>query len=96
MLNAAARILRRQCMPAHPVHVRRVQLQGEWGHCWLRKRKHRKVFLIAIDSRMPDQLALETLVHEWAHALSWYEPGTDHSVAWGRAYARCYRAVIEE
>lgn len=40
--------------------------------------------------------ALESLIHEYAHALHRRESPTaikDHSDEWGKWYARCYRAV---
>lgn len=40
-------------------------------------------------------LMLHSLIHEYAHvwAWSWY---SDHPDIWGVAYARCYRAIIED
>jgi predicted SprT family Zn-dependent metalloprotease len=42
--------------------------------------------------------AMETLCHEWAHALAWTSnvSSKDHDAAWGKAYARVYRVVFEQ
>ena len=37
----------------------------------------------------------ETLAHEWAHAMVWKASRVDHGEAWGRAYSRCYRVLVE-
>ena len=57
---------------------------------------------------MPENVAVETLLHEWAHALAWNfsldqlarAPDVDreeferasHDEAWGCAYSRVWRA----
>lgn len=41
----------------------------------------------------------DSLIHEWAHAMSWTAnaPGCgDHGPEWGVAYARAYNAVNDE
>ena len=38
-------------------------------------------------------LAIDTLIHEYAHHLS---RRVGHGKAWGEAYSRCYRAVFPE
>lgn len=46
-------------------------------------------FYIEIQCTMPLVFQIETLLHEWAHILTW---STGHSDNWGRAYAQIYRA----
>lgn len=50
---------------------------------------------IDIDPTMPWYTIIETLVHEFAHALcwQWYGNGTNHGPQWGVAYSEVYRAV---
>ena len=53
-------------------------------------------YAIVIDPRQPTHFIVETLIHEWAHAMV----GTVHLVnphdeIWGAAYSRAYRAVID-
>jgi len=43
--------------------------------------------------------AVETLVHEWAHCMSWTEDHItleDHGPLWALSYGICYRAIIED
>lgn len=68
-------------------------------------------FPIRVSSRLPVEFAIEVLIHEWAHALSWprgqnrctyrWQPMAirgpiDHDAAWGRAYAKVYCKVLFE
>lgn len=68
-------------------------------------------FRIRVSPRLPEQFAIEVLIHEWAHALSWprgrkrcsyrWQPialrgPIDHDAVWGRAYARVYCKVVFE
>ncbi len=54
-------------------------------------------FIIEISTGMGIQMRLETLIHEWAHVISWFGAGhkEDHPDDWGLAYARIYRAFLE-
>ena len=57
--------------------------------------------VLAIDVTEPYLVARDTLVHEWAHLLSW-TPAHDagafgpHGPEWGVAYARAYCASVDE
>ncbi len=56
-----------------------------------------KRFCIEINRKQCFLLRIDTLIHEWAHALTWFGAEThidDHSSEWGLAYARIYRAYI--
>ena len=49
--------------------------------------------------RMHGSEIVETLIHEWAHCMAWTSDHAeleDHGPAWGVAYAKCYRAIIED
>ena len=39
---------------------------------------------------------VDTLIHEWAHLLTGWIPGREHSDNWGRNYALCYRVAHQE
>ena len=55
-------------------------------------------FYIKINRKQCFDLRVETLIHEWAHALTWFGAEThldDHSAEWGITYARIYRTFIE-
>lgn len=96
--------LREHCPAAKPVVVRTVWLAPEiLGECI--RRRHR--FVIRLNNQMDQAQAIETTLHEWAHALAWNysldrlasEPGVtpeafdraSHDEAWGCAYSRAWR-----
>jgi hypothetical protein len=65
------------------------------GDCDLR----RKAFHIRISDRASYHEALDTLVHEWGHALSWsvgHPSLTAHDEHWGLAFSRVYRALYPD
>lgn len=99
--------LRLECPPLLPVRVR-----SPWrdcGHFGLtnlsRDGAH---FNVTIPRRVRDrstgrvravtrQELLDSLCHEWAHVLTWHADDHEaHGAEWGRQYARCYRAVVED
>ena len=88
--------LRRTFPPPHPVRVRRLCMpKGEklCGDTWLGVGMR---FAIRVERRQSWALALDTLLHEWAHTLTWHGNDTDwHGAEWGLQYARIYRAFLE-
>jgi hypothetical protein len=54
-------------------------------------------FRIKIERRQSFYLRIDTLIHEWAHVLTWFgaETHEDHSSEWGLAYAKIYRTFVE-
>jgi hypothetical protein len=99
--------LRTHCPAAMPVVVRTSRLSGDTlGRCARRKSR----FVIALNAAMTEHDAVETLIHEWAHALSWnlvldhlsrqeaVAPqdfqDASHDEAWGCAYSRVWRVYI--
>lgn len=91
------RVLKKRCPVAYPVSVRRVHLQEFDGDC----SKVKGRFFIRIDKSLPEVGAIDTLLHEWAHArawnhlydnLSWDEfEAVAHDATWGVAYSEVYR-----
>jgi hypothetical protein len=78
-----------------------------YGDCTLEPSR----FRIRVSSRLPEEFAIQVLIHKWAHALSWprgqsrcsyrWQPiairgPIDHDAAWGRAYAKVYCKVLFE
>jgi hypothetical protein len=68
-------------------------------------------FRIRVSHRLPEEFAIEVLIHEWAHALSWprgqhrcsyrgqpmaVRGPIDHDAVWGRAYSKVYCKVYFE
>ena len=84
--------------PEYKVSVRRLRLpDGLCGDCALiNGKRKRKEFRIRISNRMSEEMAIDTLVHEWAHILAWDAPGDEHGPAWGRAYSKVYRIYLTE
>lgn len=90
-------ILKQKCPAAFPVSVRRVKLSGLDGDCSLGKKK----FFIRINRDISESSAIDTLLHEWAHArawnhlhdsLDWIEfEKISHDASWGVAYSEVYR-----
>ena len=100
--------LRLQCPTAMPVVVRASPLpETILGQCVRRRRR----FVVKLNDRMGEAQAIDTLCHEWAHALAWNfsldrlakTPGLDpieferacHDEAWGCAFSRVWRAYLE-
>ena len=96
--------LREQCPTGKPVVIRTSWMHSAiQGACIRRKSR----FVIRLNNRLDEQEAIETVLHEWAHALAWNysldrlasEPGVtpeafdraSHDEAWGCAYSRVWR-----
>jgi hypothetical protein len=91
-------ILKKKCPAAFPVSVRRVKMTGKLdGDCQLGKKR----FYIRINRDIPEQSAIDTLLHEWAHARAWnhlhdalgYDEFEErqHDASWGVAYSEVYQ-----
>ncbi len=100
--------LREHCPAAQPVIVRSAWLADETaGECVRRPKR----FVIRLNQNLSEAMAVETLLHEWAHALAWNfrldrlakAPDTTseqfqaaaHDEAWGCAYSRVWRAYLD-
>ncbi len=96
--------LREFVPPAFPVSVRIGRVaRGTLGTC----RRERNRFVITIARDLDEEPAIEVLLHEWAHALSWSLSldklsrasdttreafeAASNDAAWGCAYARIWR-----
>lgn len=91
-------ILKKKCPPAYPVTVRRTKITSKLdGDCSL----HKKQFYIRISRDLNESSAIDTLLHEWAHAIAWnhlhdsmdwsqFEERV-HDASWGVAYSEVYR-----
>ncbi len=58
---------------------------------------HHKKFLIRINRKKSLEVRVDTLLHEWAHCLTWFgaERNEDHGGEWGIAYAKIYSKFLE-
>jgi len=53
-------------------------------------------FRIVIDKKQSWALIEDTLLHEWAHALTWFGNDTDdHGEEWGLMHTKIYREFLE-
>lgn len=76
-----------------PVKVRRVHLKNELdGECV----KYKDFFSIKVQKDLEEHQAIEVLLHEFAHVLSWDETKDFHSKKWGEEYARVYRSYLSK
>ena len=92
------------CPTGKPVVIRTAWLpKTTLGECIRRPSR----FVIRLNNRLDEQGAIETVLHEWGHALAWNysldslakQPYVDrdeferasHDAAWGCAYARVWR-----
>lgn len=67
-----------------------------WGWTWYDARQG--VYMIEVDTRQPIHAMLDTLIHEWAHAMIWdasQGAGAPHGPLWGVAWARCYCVLLK-
>lgn len=85
--------LRRNFPAQKPVLVRSVILKRDNGDTDYIKRK----FVIRIHPKQSINLRLDSLLHEWAHCLTWFgaETDEDHSSEWGITYAKILRTWLE-
>lgn len=86
--------LKRDLKPEYAVSVRRLRMSEHLdGDCQFKG----TFFRIRINRTLPEHEAIETLLHEWAHALAWTRCQYDqHCDEWGKAYSRVYRAFLRE
>lgn len=92
-------ILKKHCPLAYPASVRRCVMSNDLcGDC----HKDKKKFFIRINRSLDENAAVDTLLHEWAHARAWNHlldsAETDesfesfsHDASWGVAYSEVYR-----
>lgn len=105
-IRRVSAILREQIKTPHPVRVRTVKVTKELkkmnalGYCYLANAanpQRDQYFVIVIPRCTKPDDVVELLVHEWAHAVSWYTAGsTDHGPGWGKAYSELYRLIIDD
>ena len=61
----------------------------------------RRKLVVCIDIKYPLHVCIDTILHEYAHAISWKHVSMDpymfdHSDEWGLAMAKVYRAFNDE
>lgn len=84
--------------PAHPVRIVVAKNMRDFGSCRLvgLPKPH---FRIRIAAGITHYESVDTLMHEWSHALDWDlkhendDTPAYHDDRWGVCYARVYRAI---
>lgn len=97
-------LLKKRLPPAYPVKIQYVKSgSGYFGYVDLKtQRNGRKYFLLKISLDQCEDTAIETLMHEWAHIISWPVGNSwvdwreDHGPDFGVAYSKVYQVVIEK
>lgn len=80
--------LREEFPPDLDVIVKRKRLKDLIGVA-SRGAKH---YYIYIDSTLDEDMAVYSLLHEWAHVYPYMMVGIDHGRDWAIRYAKIYRA----
>jgi hypothetical protein len=106
----ALKLLRENFPPEYPVKIRRrpteIMKRGgykdaPWGYCSLvnadtPKSDGRRYFLIELHKGASWNKMFDTLIHEWAHAITWQKESKDHGDLFARAYGNIYRFMVED
>ena len=105
--NLVKKVLKSEFPTEYPMRVRRLNRDDPGlkrlnavGYTWLAnaaKPRDRRYFIIGIYKGMSLDQQIHTLVHEWAHALTWDLPESkSHGKQWADVYGRIYRRIIED
>jgi hypothetical protein len=100
------RMLRKDFPTDLPVRVRRVDKDmigpdAPYGLCYMAneyKPKAGRYYVILISKRYPWNQQFETLIHEWAHCLTWHMVNNEksHGDTFWRKQGAMYRKYIED
>ena len=94
LFEAIVKVLQERVPLAFDVRVAVMAIDGPYyGHTnWNELEGHMD---IQIEVRQQWESIVDTLIHEWAHAMVWDLNSKDrHDDFWGVAYSRAYRAVM--
>lgn len=90
--------LRRNFPPEHTVTVKSVPMTDCHGWTDFPDGCGPRSFDVRINRNKCFALRVDTIIHEWAHVLTWFGAETyneDHSAEWGVQYAKIYRTFCE-
>lgn len=89
--------------PGVPVEIRTVDLKGFSGDCLgIMKLGRMTKIVIRVGRKGPFRGKVDTLIHEWAHAMEWEANWTDdspkreHGETWGVWYSKIYTHLIDD
>ena len=90
------KFLRREFPLAYPVRVRTRCIKDCGDTTFIDGRGAvGGLFSIRVNGRKPFDSRIDTILHEWAHAMTWFGADAnieDHGPEWGVAYAKVYKA----
>jgi hypothetical protein len=102
LANTIVRKLKKNCPLQTKIRIKYTSLvdQNVCGLCsaYLDKNNNLIRFLLQIERDLDGQALLDTLLHEWAHALDIERNGLGrepHRNSWGIAYAQVWRAYMQ-
>ena len=83
-------------IPLHlPIRlVAHTDKEARGTHRILQDKKRGVRHIIRIEPGMPEMVEWETLVHEYAHAMTFSYPGKSLDAVWGVAYSDVYKVVF--
>ncbi len=79
-----------------PVRLDWRKMEGFGESLVTTKKDGKRSAVIRMRSGMEMDLAVEVLIHEFAHILSWDYHGRNHDAIWGIAYAEAYHVIYGE
>jgi hypothetical protein len=87
-----SKFLKSTLNPLLNIQVKRASLpNGIDGDCRFKNNK----FLIRIEKKLPEYYAIDVLLHEISHVLSWEKEYDFHGIIWGKSYSVVYRKFLE-
>lgn len=87
------KLLKSNISAKYPISIHRVKMaETLHGDCNLIDKK----FRIRINKDLDQWMAIETVIHEVAHCLSWNEKQDYHWYGWGIAFSKVYRIYLRE
>jgi hypothetical protein len=97
------RQLRKHFPSVVPIEIKSVPLKGVQADCAGVVKLGRLVkIIIRIDSKARWAAKVDSLMHEWAHAMEWEaysledSPKKDHGETWGVWYAKIYQHLVDK
>lgn len=90
--NKAIRVLKEKLPLGRPLKVCTRRLKNDHGYHILKNGVHH----IVIDSSGDYHLRIDTLTHEYAHALDGSDSKKPHPSSWGVCYAKVYSVIEKE
>lgn len=95
------KLLKKKLPAPFPVRIKYVETLEKRGEFGTAELVDDKKFVITIDKTTCEDIAIDTLMHEWAHILSWTVGNNwkkwqeEHGPEFGVAYSRVYQVVYE-